>query len=94
MNEHLEASFKKLSEQFLTKISEEKSKWDERQLNAINGTLREWSSRIQQQGGSGGGRGSSEDRRGGENEHDLLRHALAEAKERQGKIIGVLVHVI
>lgn len=83
MNDHLEASFKQLSEGYLSKISEERKKADENQLAAINSSLREWAGRIQQSGTP------SADHSIG-NEHELIRDALLEAKDRQGKIIDVL----
>ena len=84
MNEHLEASFQQLSENFLVKISEERKKADESQLSAINRTLREFATQIQSSAA-----GSNTQTSGSVNEHELIRGALSDAKERQGKIIDV-----
>jgi hypothetical protein len=85
MNEHLEASFEKLSEVYLSKIAEERKRADEKQLAAINSSLREWASRIQQNDHSAHDQLTSSST----NEHDLIRGALMEAKERQGKVVDV-----
>lgn len=84
MNEHLESSFEKLSEVYLSKITEERKKADERQLAAINSSLREWVSRIHQNEIIHEQLPSTSS-----TEHDLIRGALMEAKERQGKIFDV-----
>jgi hypothetical protein len=81
----MEQVFESLSSQYLSKIAEERKKADELQLTAINNTLREWMGKIQING--------TGDQLNESNiqitEHDLLKEALSEAKERQGKIITV-----
>jgi hypothetical protein len=81
----MEQVFESLSSQYLSRIAEERKKADELQLTAINNTLREWMGKIQSNG--------TGDQLNESNiqitEHDLLKEALSEAKERQGKIITV-----
>lgn len=78
--------FESLSSQFLARIADERKKSDDFQLAAINNTLREWMGKIHLNGAAGD---QSNESKILITEHDLLREALSEAKERQGKIITV-----
>jgi hypothetical protein len=81
----MEAAFENLSSQYLLRIAEERKKADELQLVAINNTLREWMGKIQQNGTNHQPNESNPQM----SEHDLLKEALSEAKDRQGRIITV-----
>jgi hypothetical protein len=82
----VEHIFDKLSTQYLSKIAEERKQADELQLVAIDNTLREWMSKLHQNGTTSGHSGNSHLQA---SEHDLLKDALSEAKDRQGRIISV-----
>jgi hypothetical protein len=85
----LEIAFERLSAQYLSKIAEERKKSDDLQLATINNALREWVNKFQSAGGKVAV--ASGDNHSRAMEQDMLKEALTEAKDRQGKIIAVLV---
>jgi hypothetical protein len=82
----VEQIFDKLSSQYLSKIAEDRKQADELQLAAIDHTLREWMSKLHQNGTK-----SAHFPQLQASEHDLLKDALSEAKDRQGRIISVSI---
>lgn len=78
----IEQIFERLSAQYLAKIAEERKKADDLQLVTLNNTLREWTGKFSQHANASHANES--------NETDLLKEALSEAKDRQGKIITVI----
>ena len=85
----IEVIFERLSSQYLNKINEERKKFDDLQLQAINNSLREWSNKFHSHNTALTTNNNNGGIIGSNNDQDLLKDALSEAKDRQGKIISV-----
>jgi ABC-type hemin transport system ATPase subunit len=82
MDDNVEALFERLSEKYITKINEDRKVMDDRQLLAFKAAMQD----IIQAKKIDDGKSSNESQF---TEHDLIRGALSEAKERQSKVIMV-----
>lgn len=80
----IEQIFEKLSSQYLAKIAEERKKADELQLTTLNNTIRDWMEKLTHHSSNGGSSKAHE-----ADENEILKEALLETKDRQGKIIMV-----